>query len=50
VPEGLDAVVAPDDLWAAQILKTLLHRGRNVPAHVAVAGFDNVAIARATPS
>jgi DNA-binding LacI/PurR family transcriptional regulator len=47
IPQRLNAVVAPDDLWAVRIVKALGQRRRRVPRDVAVVGFDNVPIARA---
>jgi len=36
-----DAVIAPDDQWAVQLIKRLKARGLQVPKDVAVVGFDN---------
>ncbi|MGW1194347.1 LacI family DNA-binding transcriptional regulator [Streptomyces sp. NPDC002536] len=45
---GLDAVLAASDAVAAGALQVLRARGRRVPADVAVAGFDDSAVARHT--
>jgi DNA-binding LacI/PurR family transcriptional regulator len=44
----LDAVFVASDLMAAGALRVLRAAGRSVPADVAVAGFDDSAIATAT--
>jgi DNA-binding LacI/PurR family transcriptional regulator len=44
----LDAVFAASDLMAAGALATLAATGRNVPADVAVAGFDDGSVAAVT--
>jgi LacI family transcriptional regulator len=36
-----DAIIAPDDVWASLIIKSLRRCGKNVPHDVAVVGFDN---------
>ena len=37
----LDAVIAPNDLAASYLMRNLQKRGRQIPADIAVAGFDN---------
>ena len=41
LPEQLDAVIAPNDLVASHLMRSLQQRGIRIPAEVAVAGFDN---------
>lgn len=47
VDRHADAVIAPDDHWAVQLIKRLKARGLNVPKDVAVVGFDNDDISQA---
>ena len=46
LPEPPTAVIASNDLMAVEIIEILAGRGVSVPAGVAVAGFDNLAVAR----
>ena len=39
--QNVDAIVAPDDYWAAALVKRLRHRGLRVPDDVAVVGYLN---------
>ena len=41
LPERLDAVIAPNDLAASHIMRSLRRRGVRVPEGIAVAGYDN---------
>lgn len=45
---GLDAIFAASDLMAAGVLEACARAGRHVPADIAVAGFDDAAIATST--
>jgi DNA-binding LacI/PurR family transcriptional regulator len=40
-----DAIVASNDIWAAGLIRHLLHRGLSVPGDVAIVGFDNLLLA-----
>jgi len=46
LPEPPTAMIASNDLMAVEIIEILSSRGIPVPAGVAVAGFDNLAVAR----
>ena len=46
LPEPPTAMIASNDLMAVEIIEILSSRGVPVPAGVAVAGFDNLAVAR----
>ncbi len=41
LPERLDAVIAPNDLAASHLMRTLQRRGFRIPEEIAVAGYDN---------
>lgn len=41
LPERLDAVIAPNDLCAAYVMRTLMKHNIRIPDQVAIAGFDN---------
>ena len=41
LPARLDAVIAPNDLAASYLMRNLQKRGLQIPADIAVAGFDN---------
>jgi len=43
-----DAILASNDLWGVQVIKSLLKRGIRVPEDIAVTGIDNVEIAAAS--
>jgi len=43
--EHVDAIVAPNDVWAAHLIQGLKARGRRVPEDVAVTGYDNLDLA-----
>lgn len=46
VEERADAIIANNDLWAAEIIKGLRRRGLRVPEDVAVVGQDNSELAQ----
>lgn len=46
VPDGVDAVFAANDMMAIGALSTLRRAGVDVPDDVAVAGFDDIPLAR----
>lgn len=39
--QKVDAIIAHDDAWAAQLAKQLIKRGRRVPEDVAIVGYGN---------
>ena len=41
LPARLDELIAPNDLAASYLLRNLQKRGLQIPADIAVAGFDN---------
>ncbi|MBL7077792.1 MAG: LacI family DNA-binding transcriptional regulator [Kiritimatiellae bacterium] len=43
--EKVDAIVAPNDVWAAHLIQGLKARGYDVPGDVAVTGYDNLDLA-----
>lgn len=43
--EHSDAIVAPNDVWAARLIQGLKARGLSVPEDVAVTGYDNLDLA-----
>ncbi len=43
---GADGVVVPADILAAGLIEGLQNLGRNVPAHLAVVGYDNLQMSR----
>jgi len=46
-PGACDAILASNDLWGVQVIKSLLKRGIRIPEDIAVTGIDNVEIAAA---
>lgn len=46
-PQGLEAVIASNDEWAAHLVKGLKKHGLRVPQDVAVVGQDNLDVAQA---
>lgn len=46
-PRHCDAILASNDQWAVQVIKSLAARGIRVPDDVAVTGVDNIDIAAA---
>lgn len=47
-PGICDAILANNDLWGVQVIKSLLKRGIRIPEDIAVTGIDNVEIAAAS--
>ncbi len=45
--QHVDAIVAPNDVWAARLIQGLKARGHRVPEDVAVTGYDNLDLATA---
>lgn len=44
--EGIDALIASNDIWAVRFIQQLNARGLSVPGDVAVTGYDNLDISR----
>ncbi len=44
--DGVDAIIASNDIWATRLILSLRRRGIHVPRDVAVMGYDNLDIAR----
>jgi len=44
VRQGVDAIIASDDMWAVRFIQRLKARGLKVPEDVAVTGYDNLTI------
>jgi len=44
--EGIEALIASNDIWAVRLIQHLNARGLRVPGDVAVTGYDNLDISR----
>lgn len=47
IEHGADAIIAINDFWAAQLIKSVIKRGLLVPEDVSIIGQGNLAIAQA---